>query len=164
MPYELRESPNQSFRKKPKIDMIVIHATASKDFENTIDWLCKDGSGVSAHYIISKEGKIIQLVPEAKKAWHAGKSSWGNEENINENSIGIELMNLNNGTDPYSDEQIKALAYLIVDITHFYTDITNDRIIGHNQISPKRKTDPEINFPWFKLGCYVQEIRNHLAL
>lgn len=163
MAYEFRETPNQNFRKKAKIDMIVIHATASDNFESTIQWLLNKKSTVSSHYIISKEGKVVQLVLESKKAWHAGKSVWNGEENLNENSIGIELMNKNNGTDPYPEAQINALAHLIVDITNFYKDITDDRIIGHNQIAPSRKTDPQINFPWFKLGVLVNELR-HLII
>lgn len=155
-----KESPNQSFRKKVKIDMIVIHATASDSFDGAVSWMENKKSQVSAHYCISKEGEVVQLVQESKKAWHAGKSTWKGEENLNENSIGIELVNKNDGFDEYPETQIKTLASLIVNIQHFYTDISDDRIVGHDQIAPGRKSDPNINFPWVKLGVLIKEFRD----
>jgi len=152
-------SPNQSLRKSIKINMIVIHATAGSSMENAVSWMRNPKSGVSAHYCIGKDGKIVKLVDESKKAWHAGKSSFkynGNtEENLNENSIGIELVNLNDGKDEYPDVQIKALAGLVRNIMLFYDDITLDRIVGHWNIAPTRKTDPGILFPWVYFGSLL---------
>jgi len=155
---ELIKTPNQSFRKKVKIDMIVIHATENKSFDDSLAWLTNSKSGISAHYLIGKDGKCVQLAEESKKAWHCGKSAWGQEDNLNENSIGIELVNSSNGRDPYPDEQIDMLARLIVDIQHYYKDIPDDRILGHSQISAK-KNDPGIEFPWVKLGILIAGYR-----
>lgn len=156
------ESPNQSFRKRVNIDMIVIHATAGESFEGAVKWLTNPKSGVSAHYCIDKDGKIVQLVKEAKKSWHAGKSVWGEEDNLNENSIGIELVNKNDDKDPYPILQIDSLAKLIVDIQAYYNLISDDRIVGHDQISPGRKTDPGLNFPWVYLGVLIEKYRSAL--
>lgn len=158
-----KESPNQSLRKGIKIDMIVIHATAGNSAENAVSWMCNPKSGVSAHYCIDRDGTVYQLVDESKKAWHAGKSSWWNgkvtEENLNENSIGIELVNLNNGKDPYPQAQLEALALIVADVQSFYKDITDNRIVGHGQIAHGRKTDPGNNFPWVQFGVLLERAR-----
>lgn len=160
-------SPNQSLRKSIKINMIVIHATAGSSMENAVSWMQNPKSGVSAHYCIGKDGKIVKLVDESKKAWHAGKSSFkyhGNtEENLNENSIGIELVNLNDGKDEYPDVQLKALASLVHNIMLFYDDITLDRIVGHSSIAPNRKTDPGILFPWVYFGSLLTKLQQASA-
>ncbi len=167
-------SPNQSLRKSVKIDMIVIHATAGASLENAVSWMQNPKSGVSAHYCIGKDGKIVKLVDESKKAWHAGKSSFmyhGKvEENLNENSIGIEIVNLNNGKDEYPEIQIKTVAQLVHNIMLFYDDITTDRIVGHWQITPIfdklgniqnfRKTDPGILFPWVRFGELLAKLQS----
>lgn len=153
---KLIESPNQSLRKRVKIDMIIIHATGGPTLDGAVTWMCNPKSGVSAHYCIDKNGDCVQLVKESKKSWHAGKSNWEGQDNLNENSIGIELVNLNDGHDSYPDEQLIALAELIADIQRYYQDITEDRILGHDQIAPGRKTDPNINFPWVKFGGLLQ--------
>lgn len=153
------ESPNQSLRSRSKIDMIVVHATAGASMESAVDWMMNPKAQVSAHYCIGKDGAVVQLVQESKKAWHAGKSLWKGLDNLNENSIGIELVNLNDGKDDYPEAQIDALAAVIADIQHFYTDITDDRIVGHDQICPGRKSDPGILFPWVSLGVKLERLR-----
>ncbi len=150
------ESPNQSSRNTDKIDMVIIHATASNSLKSSVGWMCNQKSQVSAHYCIDKDGMCVQLVRDGKKAWHAGESSWLGKHDLNENSIGIELVNLNDGKDPYPDEQIIALAMLIAGLQETYKDIMEDRIIGHDQIAPGRKLDPNINFPWVKFGGLLQ--------
>jgi len=155
---EIKESPNQSMRKGPKIDMVVIHATASDSYESSLDWMMNPKSQVSAHYLIGKDGKGCQLVKESKKAWHAGKSEWLGEIDCNNFSIGIELVNLNDGKDQYPDIQLSTLCVLLVDIMKAYPQITIDRIVGHNQIAPGRKSDPGILFPWVRLGTYLQSM------
>lgn len=147
---EFLGSPNQSLRKK-NVDMIIIHATASPTLESAVSWLRSPLSEASAHYVIGKDGHTVQLVQEARKAWHAGKSVWKKQSDLNQNSIGIELVNKNDGKDPYPDKQIEALQNLIKDIQEKYPNITDDRILGHNQVSPGRKTDPGVLFPWDKI-------------
>lgn len=153
---KIYDSPNKSLRKSPRIDMIVIHATAG-NYKSALEWMMNAKSQVSAHYLIGKDGTIAQLVKESLKAWHAGKSQWGTDTDINSISIGIELENANDGKDPYPDEQIQMLAKLCHNIMSFFKDITYERIVGHDQIAPGRKTDPNINFPWIKFGAYLRE-------
>ena len=152
---EFKESPNQSMRKGPMLDMIVIHATASKDFDSALNWMLNPKSQVSSHYLIRKNGNIVQLVKDSMKAWHAGKSEWLGVPDCNNFSLGIELVNLNDGKDEYPDIQIKTLATLCAMLMKFYPRITYERILGHDQIAPGRKSDPNINFPWVKFGAYL---------
>src|SRR5579872_3822791 len=87
-------SPNYGERKNGRVpDMIVLHYTGMPDAEGAIAQLCTAGTDVSAHYIVLEDGRIVQCVPEVKRAWHAGVSSWAGEEDINSCSIGIEIVN-----------------------------------------------------------------------
>ncbi len=147
-------SPNQSDRKRG-VDMIVVHATAGQGLDSAVEWMCNPKSKVSAHYCIGKDGKIIQLVDTDKKAWHAGPSSWIGQNDLNENSIGIELVNLNDGKENYPMPQLEALRDLIKEIQLKYPAIPYERIVGHDQIAPGRKTDPGILFPWVTLGVLL---------
>ncbi len=101
---------------------------------------------VSAHILIRRTGEFIQFVPFHKRAWHAGISSFQEHKNCNDYSIGIEL----EGTDhiPYADEQYRTLANLITSLQQRYPAITQQRIVGHNDIAPERKTDPGPAFNW----------------
>lgn len=106
------------------------------------------GMEVSAHCLIRRDGEIIQYVPFDKRAWHAGVSSFCGQENCNDFSIGIEL----EGSDetPYTDAQYDALVSLTAAIQQAYPEITGDRIAGHSDIAPERKTDPGPAFDWDK--------------
>lgn len=87
-------SPNYGDRNKGLVpDMIVLHYTGMPDAEGASTRLCSDGTDVSAHYIVLEDGRIVQTVPEAKRAWHAGSSFWAGEDDINSCSIGIEIIN-----------------------------------------------------------------------
>jgi AmpD protein len=101
---------------------------------------------VSAHCLIRRNGEIIQYVPFDKRAWHAGQSAFCGQENCNDFSIGIEL----EGTDelPFTDAQYKSLASVTAVIQQTYPQITGDRITGHSEIAPERKTDPGPAFDW----------------
>ena len=101
---------------------------------------------VSAHCLIRRNGEIIQYVPFDKRAWHAGQSSYCGIENCNDFSIGIEL----EGTDeePFPSAQYASLALLTAAIRKCYPAITADRIVGHSDIAPGRKTDPGNAFEW----------------
>ncbi|MFD2097073.1 1,6-anhydro-N-acetylmuramyl-L-alanine amidase AmpD [Corallincola platygyrae] len=104
------------------------------------------GLRVSAHCLIRRDGEVVHYVPFDKRAWHAGISSFEGRERCNDFSIGIEL----EGTDtvPYEDSQYHALAKLTRDIMALYPKITKDRITGHSDIAPGRKTDPGPSFDW----------------
>lgn len=104
---------------------------------------------VSSHVLIRRDGEIVQYVPFDKRAWHAGESSFEGRAACNDFSIGVEL----EGTDsvPYTEEQYRQLAGLIADLQNHYPHITHDRITGHRDIAPERKTDPGEAFDWGKM-------------
>jgi len=104
---------------------------------------------VSSHCLIRRAGEVIQYVPFNLRAWHAGHSVFNGKENCNDFSIGIEL----EGADhiPYTEQQYLALAQLITLLQQHYPRITKDKIVGHSDIAPKRKTDPGASFSWNKL-------------
>jgi N-acetylmuramoyl-L-alanine amidase len=116
--------------------------------------LCDPKAEVSAHYFIDAEGEIFQLVPEARRAWHAGQSSWAGETDMNSASIGIEIENGGHefGAPPYPDAQIDALIALCRDIMRRHA-INPSRILAHSDIAPGRKIDPGEYFPWERLAA-----------
>lgn len=113
------------------------------------------GVRVSAHCVIWRDGSVFQYVPFAKRAWHAGVSCFAGRERCNDFSIGIEL----EGTDnlPYTDQQYKSLINLTLMIMQQYPAITPERIAGHCDIAPGRKTDPGTAFDWTR---YRDAIKN----
>jgi hypothetical protein len=140
--------------------MIVVHATASDTLKSAADWLCLESSEVSTHYIIDELGNIYQLVADNLVAWHAGKSKWGDATNLNESSLGVELVNTNSGRDPYEVAQIDALTWLVEFKAYQYSiDLTN--IVRHLDVAipAGRKTDPRdaVGFKWasWKKGLTV---------
>jgi N-acetylmuramoyl-L-alanine amidase len=124
---------------------IVIHHDANDSAEQGLHTLTNPAGRVSAHYLIAKNGTIYQLVDEQKRAWHAGRSHWGADTDLNSSSIGIELNN--NGHEPFPNAQIDALLQLLEDIQHRY-HIPSANIMGHSDIAPRRKVDPSHYFPW----------------
>ena len=145
---------NYSFRKKNKIvKYIVIHYTGMKTLKLAYKKLSEKNSNVSAHYLISRDGKIFNLLCPKYKAWHAGKSKWRNHTNINDYSIGIELENKghNFGYQNFSKKQYMSLKKLIFFLKkNLYILDTN--IIFHSDIAPKRKKDPGEKFFINKIG------------
>ena len=111
--------------------------------------LSNRGTDVSAHYLIGRDGTIYYLVDEMKRAWHAGDSWWGGPIDMNSASIGIELDN--DGKEVYPEPQIAALLNLLADLKKRYA-IPGINILGHGDIAPARKVDPDINFPWRRLA------------
>ncbi len=104
---------------------------------------------VSAHVLVRRDGSIVQFVPFHRRAWHAGVSSYDGRENCNDFSIGIEL----EGTDtlPYESAQYQVLATLIDALRIAYPSLSKQRIVGHSEIAPVRKTDPGHAFDWNRL-------------
>lgn len=147
-------APSPNFNERPTaIDAIIIHYTDMLSAEAALAWLINPKSNVSAHYLIDEEGTIYQMVPEEKRAWHAGKSVWQGRSNVNDYSIGIELANPghSHGYRPFPEAQINALITLCLDIKKRWNIPTN-RILGHSDIAPERKQDPGHLFPWEKLA------------
>ncbi|MBG77017.1 MAG: N-acetylmuramoyl-L-alanine amidase AmiD [Alphaproteobacteria bacterium MarineAlpha5_Bin12] len=140
--------------KKSIIKFIIIHYTAIKDFNESLEHLCDLKKKVSSHFVISKHGDIYKLVNENKRAWHAGKSYWKGIKDLNSYSIGIELENTGCELDfeEYGNKQIKSLIGLIkkIKLNKKYK-ISNFNILGHSDIAPMRKSDPGKKFPWKKL-------------
>ena len=129
--------------------LIVIHYTAMESAEAAITRLCDPEAEVSAHYVISNQGQITQLVPEDQRAWHAGAGSWLGQDDVNSRSIGIELDN--RGTHPFSEPQMAVLETLLHGIMRRWA-IPATGVIGHSDIAPGRKCDPGSHFDWARLA------------
>jgi len=148
------KSPNFSSRKNLDIvDTIIIHYTGMQSAQSALNYLCSHKSRVSAHYLINEKGKLWQLVDDNNVAWHAGVSKWMDRKNLNETSIGIELVNPGHehGYEEFTIDQYKTLEKLIQSLIIKF-DIKIDRILGHSDIAPSRKLDPGEKFNWRRLA------------
>ena len=117
--------------------------------EKARDWLCNEEAQVSAHYVISETGTIWQLVDEADRAWHAGAGQWGQVDDMNSRSIGIEICNT--GAQPFSEPQMTALEGLMAGIMQRWS-IAPEKVVGHSDMAPGRKIDPGRRFDWKRLA------------
>lgn len=160
-------SPNFDSRDGQCVDMLVLHYTGMKSGESAIDRLCDESAKVSAHYMIDISGKIYQLVAEENRAWHAGVSYWRGNTNINQRSIGIEIVNqgheLNYTTFPKA--QMESVAKLCTEILSRHNIPARD-VVAHSDIAPTRKKDPGELFDWKFLaeqgiGLFPSPITNH---
>ncbi|MGN7293354.1 N-acetylmuramoyl-L-alanine amidase [Rhizobium sp. SAFR-030] len=135
-------------------DMIILHYTGMSDHGQALSWLKNIESQVSSHYFVWPDGRIVQLVPEARRAWHAGKSLWGGESDINSRSIGIEIANAGHpgGLPDYSPEQIESVITLCRDCMARWS-IPTERVLAHSDVAPRRKVDPGEKFPWARLAA-----------
>lgn len=170
-------SPNFSSRKGIEVDMVVVHYTASASLETTVNWFENPVADASAHYVIDRDGKVVQMVKEEDKAWHAGRSEWEGQSDCNRFSIGIELVNwgelkMMGGKyyswpgeytneykgakpieseggywEPYMDRQYEVLTTLTTKIIRRYK-VPLKRILGHCHVAPGRKVDPGPHFDW----------------
>lgn len=128
-------------------NFIIIHYTEC-DLEESLNLLCYPSDyPVSAHYVVTENGEILHLVEDRHKAWHAGKSSWMHYGNMNDFSIGIELVHNGDVTIPYPIAQMNSLIVLCKDLMTKYT-IPVANILGHSDIAPNRKIDPGQHFDW----------------
>jgi N-acetylmuramoyl-L-alanine amidase len=132
-----------------KPNFVVIHHTAQNSCEQTLKTFTLEKSKVSAHYVICKDGTIHHMLNDYMRAWHGGISKWGNNSDLNSSSIGIELDN--NGFEPFDSAQINSLLLLLAQLKENYK-IPDANFIGHADIAPKRKVDPNIQFPWILLA------------
>ena len=144
---------NTPKRVKKKIKFIIIHYTGMKNESDAIERLQNPKSKVSSHYLIKKNGEILNLIPDLYEAWHAGVSSWKNFRSLNKNSIGVEISNPGHqhGYRSFSSKQILSLQRLLKYLIKKYK-INNKFVLGHSDISPNRKKDPGEKFPWKKLA------------
>jgi N-acetylmuramoyl-L-alanine amidase len=147
---DVRPSPNHGERARSmRPDMILLHYTGMFDASVALDRLCTAGSEVSAHYLVLEDGHVIQMVPEGRRAWHAGASFWGGETDINSCSIGIEIANPGHdyGYPDFPKRQIAAVTALCRGIQTRNT-IRPERVLAHSDVAPSRKNDPGEKFPW----------------
>lgn len=128
-----------------KPNFIILHHTAQDSLSQTLKTFTVTRTQVSAHYVIGEDGRVIQMVNDYLRAWHAGNSTWGKNTDINSSSIGIELDN--NGTEIFSEKQIISLLALLTKLKKDY-NIPVQNIIAHSDIAPSRKKDPSALFPW----------------
>ena len=137
-------SPNFNSRPYPKtIWAIVIHSTASSTLEGVVSWFNDPAVQLSSHYTIGKDGRIVQHVRDEDRAWHAGKSEWKGVPGVNDYGLGIELVNLNDGSDPYPEAQHQANALLCAYLCRKHS-IKPEDIVGHVDVAVPagRKSDP----------------------
>ena len=147
---EVRESPNHGERRGGvKPDMILLHYTGMANAEAAVTKLCTPGTDVSAHYVVMEDGYVIQCVPEARRAWHAGTAMWEGDSDINSCSIGIEIINPghDHGYPDFPKRQIAAVTALCRSIFTRHR-IPLWRVLGHSDVAPTRKRDPGEKFPW----------------
>ncbi|WP_113651485.1 N-acetylmuramoyl-L-alanine amidase [Pedobacter namyangjuensis] len=128
-----------------KPNFVMIHHTAQDSLAQTIKTFTIARTGVSSHYVVSRDGKVVQMVNDYLRAQHAGAGKWGNETDMNSASIGIEMDN-NGTTDKWTEAQIVSLCKLLATLKKKY-NIPTANFIGHSDYAPGRKNDPK-NFPW----------------
>jgi N-acetylmuramoyl-L-alanine amidase len=147
------KSPNYIHcNKRRNIHSVIIHYTGMRSLQSAVERLLSKKYEVSSHYLISRNGKIIQLVKDNNIAWHAGISNWFKFKNLNNNSIGIELENKGHqyGYQAFPNKQIVQLIKILKILKRKFK-IKNINITGHSDIAPNRKIDPGEKFPWKKL-------------
>jgi len=147
-------SPNFGERNKGRVpDMILLHYTGMPDVEGAIAQLCTAGTDVSAHYVVLEDGRIVQCVPESRRAWHAGVAWWAGEDDINSCSIGVEIVNRGHdwGYPDFPLRQIAAVIALCRGIM-LRRNVPSHRVLAHSDVAPHRKKDPGEKFPWHSLA------------
>lgn len=152
--HELYPSPNFGPRRAgARPHLLVLHYTGMASAARALDWLSRPESQVSCHYVAAEDGRIVQMVAEDKRAWHAGRSFWAGESDINSCSIGIEIHNPGHGLG-YPDfpaAQMEAVVALAADIVRRWNMAPWD-VLAHSDVAPERKSDPGEKFNWALLA------------
>ncbi|MBV7378654.1 N-acetylmuramoyl-L-alanine amidase [Maritimibacter dapengensis] len=149
-------SPNHGERRDGlRPSLIVIHYTAMSSAEAALERMCAPEHEVSAHYLIARDGEVVQLVEEDRRAWHAGAGQWAGAGDVNSRSIGIELDN--SGDVPFSEPLMSALTALVAAIRGRW-DIPREGVIAHSDFAPERKADPGARFDWRRLALSGQAV------
>ncbi|MER2536294.1 MAG: N-acetylmuramoyl-L-alanine amidase [Rhizobiaceae bacterium] len=162
----VRPSPNRGPRRGIAApDMIVLHYTGMKSGQAAEERLRDPAAEVSSHYLVHEDGRVVQMVPERERAWHAGKSFWAGETDINSRSVGIEIVHPGHefGYRAFRGRQIEAVITLCRDILGRHA-IRPERVLAHSDVAPGRKIDPGEKFPWKRLaeagvGLFVPPVR-----
>ncbi|MGB0920993.1 MAG: N-acetylmuramoyl-L-alanine amidase [Alphaproteobacteria bacterium] len=152
-------SPNFGERPSGPINMVVLHYTGMENGAAATAHLCDPAAQVSAHYVVERDGRVLQLVAEDKRAWHAGVSFWAGETDINSCSIGIEIVNrghdflmADGSLQVFPDSQMQVVGQLLAGIMGRY-GVPKSRVVAHSDIAPTRKQDPGEHFPWGRLAA-----------
>lgn len=132
-----------------KPNYVIIHHTAQDSAVQTLRTFTLPRTQVSAHYVIGKDGAVYHMLNDYMRAWHGGLARWGSVTDINSISIGIELDN--NGFEPFTELQIQSLLHVLSSLKKQY-NIPTANFIGHGDIAPVRKNDPNPFFPWQRLA------------
>lgn len=149
-------SPNQDDRPDgAPVDMLILHYTGMRSGAAALDRLCDPAAKVSAHYVVEEDGQVFRLVPEARRAWHAGISHWRGASGLNARSIGIEVVNPGHehGYRPFAALQMAALCDLCLAILARHP-IPAWNVVGHSDVAPDRKEDPGEFFDWEGLATH----------
>jgi len=144
-------SPNHNVRGSKSVKLIVLHADASPNEKGCLSWIQSSESKVSYHVLIGRDGTVYTCVPYDRRAWHAGKSEWHGEKDVNGISIGVSFSNRNDGKEPLTQQQKAAAKKVIAEIRTKYGALP---VTTHAQIAPGRKNDPE-QVPGFRLEEYA---------
>ncbi|TRW96636.1 N-acetylmuramoyl-L-alanine amidase [Paracoccus sp. M683] len=142
-------SPNHGDRRGQSVELIVLHYTGMADGPSARARLCDPEAEVSAHWLIHEDGRLDPLVPEDRRAWHAGGGSWQGRDDVNSRSIGIEIVNP--GDRPFPMKQMDAVVALVRDIALRH-GLGPQAVIGHSDMAPDRKSDPGPRFDWRRLA------------
>jgi N-acetylmuramoyl-L-alanine amidase len=151
------DNPSPNFEARPAnspIDMLVLHYTGMTSGKAALNRLCDSAAGVSAHFLIDEDGTLYCLVDERARAWHAGKSFWRGNSDINDRSIGIELVNPGHefGYRAFPEPQMETLITLAKDLITRHP-IPPRNVVGHSDVAPSRKQDPGELFDWRRLAA-----------
>jgi len=147
--------PNQDDRPDgTPIDMLILHYTCMRGAWEAIDRLCDPAAGVSSHYVVDEDGAVLRLVPEERRAWHAGASYWRGRSDLNGRSIGIEVVNPGHdwGYRDFPALQMAALCDLCLEVLSRHP-IPGRNVVGHSDVAPDRKQDPGELFDWRGLAA-----------
>lgn len=150
---EQRPSPNHDSRGGQAVDILLLHYTGMESAAAALERLCDPEAKVSAHYFIDEDGRVLQLVEEARRAWHAGVAYWDGTRDINARSIGIELVNPGHefGYRPFPEPQMLSLIDLARAVLKRHP-IPPERVLAHSDVAPARKEDPGELFDWARLA------------
>ena len=145
-------SPNHDER-GTAVSMIVLHYTGMATGEAALARLRDPNARVSAHYLVEEDGRIFALVPEERRAWHAGVAEWAGSRDVNAASVGIEIVNPGHefGYRPFPEPQIQAVTSLVREVASRH-GVPPARVVGHSDVAPHRKDDPGELFPWARLA------------
>ena len=146
-------SPNHGERRGGPVDLLILHYTGMESAAAALQRLANPVAEVSAHYVVLEDGRVVQMVPEGRRAWHAGQASWAGISDVNSRSLGVEIVNGGHagGLPPYPEPQLAAVIALCGDLAKRWS-LAPHRVLAHSDIAPERKEDPGEHFPWERLA------------